>query len=802
MFRNYLKITLRNFWKNKFTSFVNLLGLTLGIAGCLLIGLFIRDEWRFDRWVPSGERIYRVYDERIAEDGSSFVALTPPVFAATMATDFPEVEQSLRFASSYGTDLFRAGERQYLEEKGLFVDPSFFDFFGLELMAGDAATALAEPNALVLSPALAEKYFGDADPVGQNITVDEREATVTGVFAAPPGHFHLDFNYLLSFSTLEQQVPAERMQSWVWQQFYTYLKLKENADVAALAAKLPAFAERHAWAETESRGFRYIPHLQPLTDIHLHSSDFVWDIARRGSIGTVRTLTAVGLFLLLIAVINFINLSTARSENRAREVGVRKMAGAQRRQLVVQFIGEAVFLAALATLLAVQAVRLLLPALNDFTGKEIALLPADRGGVVLILLGLVLLVGLLAGSYPAFFLSRFRPIHVLKNRPLEGRRESGLLRRGLVVLQFTLTVLLLIGSLVIYRQVRYLDDKDMGFDRERLLTFPLRGDLDERYKTVKEVFRRHPGVRSASVAYGIPGDIIAGDDILVPGREGSLPANLFTVDFDYLETMGLDLVAGRGFSRDYATDADEAFVINETAVRELGFGTPEEALGQRLNWDMWGRDSLKQGRVVGVVRDFHYNSLHTKVGTAVLHIYPDAFWKVILRLRGDDLAGTLAFVKQTWDSFDTGYPIEYQFVDDSFDALYQSEVKLSQLLLLFTFLTIFVACLGLLGLAIFAAERRTKEIGIRKVLGAGTANITALLAGDFVQLVLIAIAIATPLSWYFSRQWLENFSYHVDLSAWVFVLAGAAALLIALLTVSVHSIRAALRNPVEALRYE
>jgi putative ABC transport system permease protein len=802
MFRNYLKIALRNFWKHKFNSLVNLLGLTMGVAGCLLIGLYVWDEWQYDRFVPDADRIYRVYDERIAEDGSGLLAVTPPVFAATMKADFPEVGQTLRLLNVYGDKLFVYGDQRYMESGGIYAEPAVIDFFGLELRSGDPATALQEPNSALLTTSLAKKYFGDVNPIGKTITMNDREVEVTGVLADLPEHFHLDFNYVLSFSTIERMVSEERMNSWVWQQFFTYLKVSENADAGALEAKLPAFAERHAWPQTEPRGFKYIPHLQNLTDIHLHSSDFGWDIARRGSITAVRTLAAVGLFLLLIAIINFVNLSTARAENRAREVGVRKVSGAQRGQLILQFISEAILLSFMAVFLAVQLTRLLLPALNEFTGKALAFEPATEPGPLLLLAGMGLIVGLLAGSYPGFVLSSFRPIQVLRQQPLDDAGQGQWLRKGLVVLQFSLTVILLIGSLIIFQQVRYVSNKDLGFQREHLLTFPMRGDMEERYETVKEAFREHPGVLSASATYGIPGDIVAGDDIIVPGREGSQPANVFTVDHDYIETLGLDVIAGRGFSRDYATDAGEAFVINETAVRELGLGTPEEAVGKRLHWNMWGQDSLKKGRIIGVVRDFHYNSLHQKIGTAVLHIYPDAFWKIVLRLRGEDLAETIAFVEQTWDRFDTGYPLEYQFVDKSFGAMYESEVKLSQLLILFTVLTIFVACLGLLGLAIFAAEKRTKEIGIRKILGASVANIMALLAGDFLRLILIAVVIAVPVGWYFSRQWLENFSYHVPIEPWVFLLAGALAVLIALLTVSFHSVRAASRNPVEALRYE
>lgn len=800
MFRNYLKIAWRQLWRNKFTGAANILGLTIGLGGCLLIGLFVRDELRFDRFVPGGDRIFRVYNERIAEEDRGNYAIISAAFAPAAQRDFPEIAGTLRLMDTYGKQLFKLGEESRLEEKGLFMEPAFFDFFGIPLLEGDPATALSEVNNVVLTESMARSYFGDENPVGKSISVEGREAQITGVMPDASGHFHLDYRYFISFATAERLMGQAQMESWVRQQFITYLKLRPGADAGGLAAKLPGFAEQYAWPQTEPRGFKYIPHLQPLQDIHLRSSDFQWDVARRGNLSTVRALAAIGLFLLLIAVINFVNLSTARAERRAREVGVRKVSGARRGQLVGQFISEALLLALLSTFLAWQAARLLIPALNQFTGKSIAL---EAGGMLMAgLVAFGALTGVLAGLYPALVLSAFQPVKVLKGQAGGEGRQSRRLRQGLVVVQFSLTVLLIIASLVIYQQMHYLNSADMGFRREQVLSFPMRGDMGGRYEAVKETFLRIPGVVSAAAAYGIPGDITAGDEIRKPGQETTFPARLFTIDHDYISTLGLELVAGRDFSRDYVTDADEAFVLNETAVRELGFGSPKDAIGQRLDWDMWGRDSLKRGQVIGVVRDFNFESLHNKVGPTVLHIYPDAFWKILLRIKGDHVDQTLAEIRKTWDGYNTGYPLEYQFIDESFDAMYQSEAKLSTLLILFTGLTIFVACLGLLGLAIFAAERRTREIGIRKVLGATVERIAALLAREFLKPVLLAILLASPVAWLLLRRWLDTFAYRVDINPLIFLLAGGLAVLIALLTVSFHSLRVALSNPVEALRQE
>lgn len=805
MIHNYLKIAFRNLLKYKMNTGINLFGLTLGMIGCLLIGLFVWDEMQYDTFHPEADRIYRLYTHRDAqgEGESSALAIVSPAMGPTMTVDFPEVEESLRLLNVYGKVLFKVEDLQFLEENGMYAEPAIFNFFHLPLISGSAENALTEPRSVVITEEVAQKYFGEEDALGKTITIDGGDAKVTGVLEPLSEHFHLDFDYLLSFSTLKGRVSDERMNSWVWQQFFTYLKLTPQANAKTLEAKFPAFVEQHAWPQTQERGFTYVPFIQSVKDIHLYASDFRWDIAKRGNVTYVYGLSIIGLFLLLIACINFINLSTARAERRAKEVGIRKVVGAYRGQIIFQFIGEAVLLALFASGMALVFTWMVLPHLNEFSGKSISFSLLEQPLIFGGLLGIGLLIGVLAGSYPAFVISAFRPVHVLSGSKGGSGKRGNLLRKSLVVLQFSISILLIISTFIIQQQVSYFSNKDHGFDREQLVTFPMRGKMKQDYETTKAEFERIPGVLTVSAGFGLPGDIVSGDDFKIPGEEQTRPANVFCIDHDYISTMGMEIIAGRDFSKELSTDLDEAFILNETAVRGLGLGSPQEIIGQEIHWNMWDHNQeLKKGRVIGVVKDFHFKSLHEEIGPSMLHIYPSAFWKIALRVKEENIAETMTAIHKAWDSFGTGYPLDYNFVDDSFEAMYRNEQKLSSLLLIFTVLTIFVACIGLLGLISFAAEQRTKEIGIRKVLGASSSNIVRLLSIDFLKLVFIAIVIATPIAWYFMKEWLANFSYRIEMSAWTFVLAGFCAILIALLTISFQTVRAALRNPVESLRYE
>jgi putative ABC transport system permease protein len=808
MFRNYIKTALRSLSRHRSFSLINISGLTLGLTAAILIALFVWDEHQYDRSIPASDRIYRVYTTTTNDHGTSDLAVSPPVFAGILRKEYPATEEVTRVMSTGEyKQLFEAGGKHLYEAGGKFVDSTFYRVFPLKFDYGTAATALNDPGSIVLSHETAARYFGDADPIGQKILIDKKPAMITGVFE-PDSRFHLSFDYLRPMSTMD--IPADRMQSWGWQQFFTYVKVHEPTDIRPMETAFTKVIQQRAWPDTKPHGFTYLPRFQPVRDIHLHSADFKFDNAQRGNITYVNALIVIAAFILLIACFNFINLSTALSVRRAREVGVRKAIGAGRPQLIVQFIGETLLLTLCSVVLAVALTALLLPALNQFTGKSIsaALLiqPATIGGMIVLLL----IVGLSAGFYPALILSGFDPVKVLKT----GMAQNGTpgrtpwLRHGLVVIQFSLSILLILSAIVVFCQVDYLHHKDLGFNKDQILFFPMRGD---KLATSTEAFKtdllKLPGVSAVSIGYGYPGDAVAGDEIILTrnGQRVTQSVTQLTVDYDYIKTLQLQLAAGRDFSRAMGTDRDHAWIINETAVRELGFGTPQNALGQTLSWHPWdgnNPDSLKTGQIIGVVKDFNYKSLYDKVEPAVLQIYPQAAWKVAVKLSTANITATLSRINSVWNRYAPDYPLEYKFLDGNFAQLYESEDKLQTLLWVFTGIAIFIGCLGLFGLAAYTAETRRKEIGIRKILGASTEGVLVLLSKDFVRPVVLSLLIASPITVVIMGRWLQGFAYRVAISWWMFALAGAAAIFIAVLTVFYQTFRAALANPVRSLRSE
>ncbi len=807
MIRNYFKTAIRNFLRNKGFSLINLAGLVLGVTTCLLIGLFVWDEKQYDRFIPEGEKIYRLYDVETMTEETSNIASTPPMFATVLQQEFPEVEQTLRILQIPMKGLFERNDKKIYEEKGILTDPSFGQLFPLPLKYGSWSKALDDPESIIISEELSAKFFGNENPVGKDLIRNQQPFRVKAVFKNDLSKFHLSLNYIMPLALAG--VPEERMQSWNWQQFFTYVKLKKDADAGSLQTKFQKLIIQRAQPVTRQTGFTYLPFLQPLRDIHLYAANFKLDMAVKGNINYVKALIMVAIFILLIACLNFINLATAKSLKRAKEIGVRKSVGAVRMDLIRQFMGETIFLAIVSVVVSVILAMILLPSLNSFTGKEIDanlfFMPGMIGGLVL----LTLLVGLIAGFYPALILSAFKPVSVLKGVFIEnsaGRNQW--LRKGLVVVQFTLSGLLIISVLIVNRQVNYLHNKDLGFNKEQILFFPLQyGKMQANYESFKNELLQSSGVSSVSVGYGFPGDLVAGDDIILPqnGVMKRVPVTQLLVDHDYIKTLGLQMVTGRAFSREIRTDKDEAFIINETAVKELGFNTPEKAIGQPLYWNVWygsNSDSLKKGKVIGVVKDFNYKSLYDKVAPAVLQIFPGAYSKVAVKISTANISGSIAAITQVWNRYSPDYPIDYRFLDESFGEMYKTEDKLKDLLFGFTAIAIFVACLGLFGLAAYAAERRTKEIGIRKVLGANVTGLITLLSRDFMKPVVLALLIASPIAWLLMNKWLQDFAYRIHIDWTIFIVAIAMALLIAILTVSIQAIKAALANPVRTLRSE
>ncbi|MDP9041917.1 MAG: ABC transporter permease, partial [Bacteroidota bacterium] len=620
MFKNFLKITIRNIAKHKSFSFVNISGLTLGLTACLLIGLFVQDEYRYDKFVPNRDRIFRIYDQRTGYNGTELTAVTPPMYSNTFRK-FPEVEQSARVMMLPSQKiLFEANGKKLYEESGFYVDPTFFQVFALPFKFGSGYKVLYDPTSIVLSQEMSARFFGAENPVGRQILMNKTAFVVKAVFEANP-RFHLQFNYLVPLGAAG--IPADRMASWQWQQFFTYIKIKSNSEIKELQSRFQNEVNEKMKIFDKEMTKQTIPFFQKLEDIHLYSSDFKFDMAQRGNITYVNALMIIAAIIMIIACFNFVNLSTARSLQRAKEVGILKTIGAQRKQLILQFTGETFILTLISMIISVFLSLLILPGLNDFTGKQINNSIFLQPATILLFGILIIVVSTAAGFYPALVLSGFKPVKVLKSNSFMGENpgKTPWLRNGMVVAQFTLTVLLIICTLVVFRQVDYLHNKDLGFNKDQIMFFPMRGDnMFRNYESFKNELQKSSGVQSVSIGYGFPGDAVAGDEIIVDhkGEKQKQSAVQLMVDYDYLKTLNLHLVSGRNFSKEMKTDKDHAFIINETAVKQLGFGTAQRALGQTLEWHVWSDknpDSLKTGQVIGVVQDFNFKSLYDKMET-------------------------------------------------------------------------------------------------------------------------------------------------------------------------------------------
>ena len=798
MLQNYLKIGFRNLLKNKLFSVINVTGMAISIAAFLIVAFFIYDELIFDKHVEDVHLKYRIYNEHFNDDGSKRKgAMVPPAIAPTLASEYPEVEYYARFLNFNYPTLFEVGEKKMTEDKGGAADPFIFDMFSLKLLEGDRKTALKEPNTVAINNTLKQKYFGDQQALGKSIEIFDQNFKVAAVFEDFPSHSHLQLNYFLG---MEGIVSPERMQSWGWNQFHTYIKLKSGADAAQLESKLKGFAERHAWPETKPHGGYYIPHLMAMEKIHLYASDQVWDVAVKGNSQTIYILFATAVFILVIAVLNFVNLSTARAVSRIKEVGVRKVVGAFRTQLIYQFVSESVIIALIALLVGGMITRLVLPALNSFTEKNIPTTLFLNPLLLLILLAFALLIGIAAGAYPAFYISAYKPAQILSNKQ-SGRSGKTILRKGLVVFQFVLSFFLIIASMVVSEQHMYMRNADLGFDKNNLVVIRLRGDMTRNVESTKNSFLNHPNIISGSLGYGLPGEAFAGDGIIDKVTNKNWHTNMLTVDHDYVKTLGLELIAGRDFSKDFPSDERHAFILSETAAKMLGHTDPKDALEHELAWNRWDApDSLKEGKVIGVVKDVQLNSMRENIAPVILQVYPFAYSSLTLRIKSENIPATLAHLEKTWKTFNAEWPFEYKFLDDNFDKMYKSEEKLATLFSFVTGLTIFVACFGLFGLVVYSTSQKYKEISIRKVLGAKEVGLVMHLVRNYILLITIAFIIAIPLSYYAAWQWLQKFAFRIPITPMLFVKAGLFIMVISLLTVGLQSFKAARTNPVDALK--
>jgi putative ABC transport system permease protein len=799
MLRNYLKIAFRNLIGHKLFTWINIGGMAIGMASFLLIALFIYDELSFDKHVNDYDRKYRVYIERFSDDGrQTLSAMISPMVAPTLAADYPEVESSFRFMNLNDPILFQVGERKFVEANGGYADPSVFDMFSLELIEGDLAHALKDPGTIAISETLKKKYFPDRPAIGETILLDG-PVKVSAVFRDFSSHSHFQVDYFLRMDDLTAMV-TERMQSWRWSQFHTYIKLRPESDAAVLESKMKDFAERNAWPSTKSTGSYYIPHLMPMEKIHLYASAHGWDIAVRGNIQTVYILLATGLFILVISILNFVNLSTARAISRAKEVGVRKVMGAYRRQLIYQFISESTVLAICALIIGLLVVALVLPALNTFTEKDISLFMLAEPKVLGITVLFALVIGLLAGAYPAFYISHFQPTQILSKR--SGASGGALLRKGLVVLQFVLSFFLIVAAITVSDQHTFMRSANMGFEKDNVIVMTLRGDMAKNIASTKQIFSNHPNVVSVSLGYGLPGDAYAGDGILDKEHDNKeWSVSMLTVDHDFAKTLSMEFMAGRDFSTSFPSDEAHAFILSEAAAKMLGHIDPATAIGHELAWHRWDApDSLKEGVVIGVVKDIQLNSMRETITPVVMQIFPDVYYTMAVRVKPQDLQGTIAHFQKSWKQFNTDWPFEYKFLDENFDKMYKSEEKLATLFGYFTAVTIVVACLGLFGLVVYSTTQRYKEISIRKVLGAGDAGLVMQLAQNYLLLISIAFVVAIPLSYYVAWEWLQKFAFHIPIGIMLFVKAAVLILILTLTTVGIQALNAVRANPVDALK--
>ncbi|MCE7072793.1 ABC transporter permease [Dyadobacter sp. CY327] len=810
MLKNYFKIAWRNLLRNRAFSAINITGLAIGLASCLLISLYVLDELSFDRFHENGDRIVRVVFKGVMQGGEMKEAHVMPPTAAALKADYPEVLEATRLRRG-GAPMVLRNQQIYTDDELAFVDSNFLQVFTFPLVEGNVKSALIQPNTIVISTKLAEKYFGKQDAVGQIITFKDWKTPykVTGVMEEMPAHSHIQFDMLASMSSLEDA----KSTSWMISEFYTYLLLPEGYDYNQLNAKLPQTVEKYmgpqlktalglTFAEFKKKGNNLGLYLQPLTEIHLHS-DFQYDLGTNGDLKYVYIFGAIAVIMLLIACINFMNLSTAGSSKRAREVGVRKVMGSEKIELVAQFLMESILLTGIALVFGGLICLAGLPLLNSLSGKNLGFSLEALPALIPALLIFGLFVGIFAGSYPAFFLSSFKPIAVLKGGnaavKLNSSGKNVGLRSGLVVFQFFVSITLMVGATVVYQQLKFIQNKKLGYEKDQVLIVPAWA-LGKNMPVFKDELMRDSRVSNVSLSGFVPAGPSDNNNYMITPEDN--PSQLlktlrYEVDYDYLATLGMEMAQGRNFSKAYGLDST-AVILNETAAKALGW--QHNAIGKTLS----RRNNEGKGsayHVIGIVKDFHFKSLHEKISPLVMTLSQDRGW-MIIKTKNKEVSGLLAKMKNQWEGFKPDMPFTYSFLDERFNETYKTEQKTGKILAIFAGLTILVACMGLFGLAIFTAEQRTKEIGVRKVLGASVAGIVALLSKDFLQLVVVAIVIALPTSWWLMSRWLEDFEYKIDVSWWALALVSLVSVAVALLTVSFQSVRAALMNPVKSLRSE
>lgn len=785
MLWNYIKITARNIRKYKIFSIVNFLGLALGLACCILIMLWVIDETGYDKFNKNADNLYRLSLEYHNGDNVDEVAVTPGPMGPMLQAKVPQVINHCRIVCKPWTLLVSNGRDSYYENTIAFCDSTVFDMFDYKLLEGDPTSALAEPNTVVIDRDLAKKYFGNSDALGQTIKMLNRyELKITGVMEPIPTNSHLQFKALVNFEFLKNF--RFNVDNWGDNSFYTYVQVQD----AKPETLEPVFTKLVAEAKEDETT---LINVMPITSIHLHSH-LIADNYGNGDIRNIYIFSIIAMFVLLIACINFVNLSTARAIKRAKEVGLRKVLGANRSQLIKQFMGETMVLSCASLALALILVEIFLPTFNNLVGKSLSLNSFGLGGFIVIMIGIAAAVGVFSGIYPALVLSSFAPSKILKGS--SHQVSSGAkLRKVLVVVQFSLSIMLIVGTVVVYQQVQYMTHKNLGFDKDQMVYMLANKSLQDNYELVRDELLKSDYVLAVTGTQQLPNDIAASTDgVDWEGRPEELD-NFWYFAFvkpNFIDVFDMKLVEGRNFSDDFSTDSS-SYIVNETAAKLI---SSESVIGKRFA--LWHED----GKIIGVLKDYHFQSLHSKIEPLIYKIDNNRLNYICAKLSGKDIPGALGYMKKAAGKFAPEFPFEYKFLDDTIEAKYRSDMQVGTILRYFTFLAIVIACLGIFGLTSFTIEQRKKEIGIRKVLGASEKYIVAMLCRELVILVLAANLIAIPLAWYFISNWLKNFAYHISLGWSVFVFGAILAVVVALLTVSYQSIKAAWANPVEALKHE
>ena len=809
MIKNYFKIAFRNLMKYKFISFINLFGLTVGLTCCLLISTYILNEISYDRYNNKAENIYRFTRIfRNVETGvvSLHLGTIAPPFGPLLKHDFPQI-QKLTVLLPSGTTTMRYEDKIFNEKNSYFADENLFDVFKVHVLKGNPATALKEPYSVMLTEDIAKKYFGNDEPLNKMIRFDntQRSFKVTGVYEDFPVNAHLHPSLMVSFNTLrDTAIYGEQnlRSNWGNNSFLTYAVLPDNVNTKNMEAQFPAFLDK----VMGQPGDKVKPSkwtaltLQKLTDIHLRSH-LDYEAEENGDIKRVYIFSAIALFILLIACINYMNLSTARSALRAREIGIRKVVGAERKEIIAQFLSESVIISFIAMLLATAFTYFTLPWLNKVSGQNLSFSILFKGVILVTLLIVPIIVGVVSGIYPAIFMSSFQPVKVLKGvMKIGGSNVS--FRKVLVTIQFAVSIILIISTAVVFKQLGYMQQTSLGFNKEHILTAAYNSELDNKFESFRTSLMANPGVINVTRSSRVPsGRLLDSQGSEIDRGDSLAPTNAdikyITVDQDFLNTYDIKIAAGRGFSRDFSTDTS-SFLLNQTAVKALGLKSDQEAVGKNFSY------AGIKGKVVGIFHDFHFESMRQPIVPLIM-VIPSTngnYGSISIKISGGNISAAIDHIEKVWKQFLPQSPFDYNFVDERFAKLYDSEKRQGTIFTIFAGIAIFIACLGLFGLSSFTITQRIKEIGIRKVLGASAASIVQLLSKDFLKLVLIAAVIAFPVAWYAMHQWLLDFAYRISIPWWIFIVAGIVAAVIALATISLLTVKAAMSNPVKSLRTE